>query len=257
MRGHGLLSSIALLCVCVCGLSVAACEDPKPKPNPFETKKDTVEPPPITELPKPKGPPEFTVGTEGPKVGWTYILLDKPEGKKKLADEISANAEWVSGKDVALRIDRGAKLAFVGEMMAALEAGGATTITVATDTRTEFPKTVKFSPKSGGKSAPSCSVATKVLSKRRNAVWSLKGGRAVESPKGLAGPDMAMTADSLEAAAKRCRESDFVFVSADEDVEWGLVYDLAAATQTLEKSKLGKVILLEPAPTAGRPVKLD
>jgi hypothetical protein len=40
-------------------------------------------------------------------------------------------------------------------------------------------------------------------------------------------------------------------------VEWGLVYDLAAATQSLEKSKLGHVVLLEPAPVAGRPVKLD
>jgi len=257
MRDKGLLGSIALLFVCACGLSLAACEDPKPKPNPFETKKDTVEPPPITEPPKPKGPPEFIVSAEGPKIGWTYILLDKPEGKQKLADEIGANKELVSGKDVALRVDRGAKLAFVGEMMSALEAGGATSVTISTETRTEFPKTVKFSPKSGSKSAPSCSVAAKVLSKRRNAVWSLKGGTAVESPKGLAGPDMAMTADSLEAAAKRCKDSDYVFVSADEDVEWGLVYDLAAATQTLEKSKLGKVILLEPAPTAGRPVKFD
>jgi hypothetical protein len=68
---------------------------------------------------------------------------------------------------------------------------------------------------------------------------------------------MAMTADNLEAAARRCKDSDFVFVSADEDVEWGLVYDLAAATQTLEKAKLGRVVLLEPSPVAGRPVKLD
>jgi hypothetical protein len=255
MRGHSAtwIGLVGALCL----LGAAACEDPKPKTNPFEKKKDTVEPPPITEAPKPKGPPEFVVGPEGPKVGWTYILLDKPEGKKKLADEIAANAEFVSGKDVPLRADRNAKLAHVAEMIGALETGGATTVTLATDTRTEFPKTVKFTPKAAGKSAPACSISAKVLSKRKNAVWSLKGGTAVESPKGLAGPDMAMTADNLEGAAKRCKDSDFVFVSADDDVEWGLVYDLAAVTQTLEKSKLGKVILLEPAPTAGRPVKLD
>jgi biopolymer transport protein ExbD len=234
-----------------------ACEE-KPKTNPFETKKDTVQPPPITEPPKPpKGPPELTVSAEGPKVGWTYILLDKPEGKKKLADELAANQEFISGKEVALRVERPSKLPHVAEMLAALETAGATSVVIATDSRPEFPKTVKFAPRGAAKSAPACSVVAKVLTERRNAVWALKGGTAVRSPKGLAGPDMAMTADSLDAAARRCKESDFVFVSADADVEWGLVYDLAAATQTLEKSKLGKVVLLEPAPVAGRPVKLD
>lgn len=236
--------------------TVAACDD-KPKANPSETKTaETVQPPPITEPPKPTGPPEFTVSQEGPKVGWTYVMLDKPEGKQKLASEIASNKEYVSGKDVSVRADRNSKLAHVAAMLDALAGGGATSITVATDTRTEFPKTVRFSPPAAGKSASACSVVAKVLSERRNAVWSLKGGTAVKSPKGLAGPDMAMTETSLETAARRCKDSDFVFVSGDDDVEWGLVYDLAAATQTLEKAKLGHVVLLEPSPVAGRPVKL-
>ena len=246
-------SGIVLTALC---LALAACES-KPAPNPFEAKKETKEPPPITEPPKPKGPPDFVVAEEGPKVGWTYILLDKPEGRQKLADEIAASKEFVSGKDVKLRVDRKAKLAHVEEMMRALETGGAAGFVVSTETRTEFPKTVRYAPLSAGRSAAGCSVVAKVLSERRNAVWSLKGGTAVRSPKGLAGPDMAMTGDSLEAAARRCKESDAVFVSADADVEWGLLYDLAAATQILEKAKLSKVILVEPSPTAGRPVKLD
>lgn len=236
--------------------SLSGC-DSKPKTNPFEKKTDTVQPPPITEPPKPKGPPELTVSAEGPKVGWTYILLDKPDGKQKLAQAIGENAEYVSGKEVALRVDRNAKLAHVGEMVRALAQGGAASVVVSTETRPEFPKTVKFVSLASAKSAPACSVVAKVLTERRNAVWSLKGGTAVKSPKGLAGPDMAMTQDSLEAAARRCKDSDTVFVSADEDVEWGLVYDLAAATQKLEKATLGRVVLIEPAPVAGRPVKLD
>jgi biopolymer transport protein ExbD len=247
---------VTVLVAVLLASALGACES-KPAPNPFETKKDTIEPPPLKEAPKPQGPPEFTVSAEGPKVGYTYILLGKAEGKKKLADEIAANSPFVSGKDVPLRVDREAKLPVVAEMMQALAAGGATSITVSTGTRPEFPKTVKFTPAAAGKSAPACSVVAKVLAERRNAVWSLKGGTAMRSPKGLAGPDMAITADTLDAAASRCKDSDFVFVSADDDVEWGLVYDLSAATQTLEKSKFGKVVLLEPAPVAGRPVKLD
>lgn len=243
-----------VLLFAACTLS---CGESKPKTNPFETKKDTVEPPPIKEAPKLKGPPDFVVAAEGPKVGWTYILIDKPDGKQKLTAEIDANKQFVSGASVAVRIDRQAKLLHVGAMLDALSAAGATDFVVSTDTRTEFPKTVKFLPTATARSAPSCTVVTKVLSERKNAVWSLKGGTAVRSPKGLAGPDMAMTADNLANAAHRCKESDVVVVSGDEDVEWGLVYDLAAATQTVEKTPFAKVVLLLPPPTAGRPVKLD
>jgi len=231
------------------------CDD-KPTTNPFETKKDTVEPPKIVAPPKPEGPPEFTVAAEGPKVGWTYILLDKPEGKQKLKDELAAQSKYISGKEVPLRADRPAKLAHVAEMLQALFDAGATDVAVTTETRTEFPKTVKFVSAKGA-TPPACSVAAKVLSERRNAVWSLKGGTAVKSPKGLAGPDQAMTGESLQGAATRCKDSDFVFVSADEDVDWGLTYDLAALTQTLEKAHFAKVVFLYPSPTAGRPVKLD
>lgn len=237
-------------------VALVACES-KPQTNPFETKKDTVEPPPLKAPPKLEGPPEFVVGTDGPKIGWTYILIDKPDGKQKLTEEIEKNKKFISGVAVKVRVDRQAKLLHVAAMLDALASAGATEMPVTTETRTEFPKTVTFLPRSAGKSAPSCSVVTKVLSERRNAVWSLKGGTAVRSPKGLAGPDMAMTEDSLTAAAHRCKESDTVFVSGDEDVEWGLVYDLSAATQSLEKAKFAKVILLVPPPTAGRPVKLD
>jgi biopolymer transport protein ExbD len=240
----------------VCGLASAGCGE-KPKTNPFETKKDTVEPPPIKEPPKPQGPPEFTVGQEGPKVGWTYVLLDKPEGKAKLESELATNKEWIAGKTVPLRADRKAKLAHVAEMVRALGGAGATGVEVATDTRPEFPKAVTLSGLAENKNAPGCSVVAKVLTERRNAVWSLKGGTAVKSPKGLAGPDMAMTQTSLANAATRCKDSNVVFVSGDEDVEWGLVFDLAASTRNLDKVSIARVVLLEPAPVAGRPVKLD
>jgi len=236
--------------------AASGCES-KPQTNPFEAKKDTVEPPPLKEAPKPQGPPDFVVSQEGPKVGWTYILLEKPDGKQKLAAAIAEQKAFVSGKDVPLRADRQAKVAYVGEMIHALAEGGATSVTLSTETRTEFPKTVVFTPLARILSKPQCSVVAKVLTERRNAVWSLGGGTAVRSPKGLAGPDMAMTEDSLTAASKRCKESDVVFISGDEDVEWGLVYDLAAATKVLEKASFAKVVLLEPAPVAGRPVKLD
>ncbi|MBM4361792.1 MAG: hypothetical protein FJ104_03855 [Deltaproteobacteria bacterium] len=247
---------LPLAATLVAFLSVA-CGDPPPKQNPFEVKKDTVEPPPMKEAPKPEGPPEFSVAADGPKVGYSYLMLGKPEGKEKLASAIREHEAHVRGKTVPLRVDRKARLAEVAEVMRALETGGAAAVSVSTDTRPEFPRSVAFAPRATASSARDCSVVAKVLSERKNAVWSVRGGTAVRSPKGLAGPDMAMTGESLANAARRCKDSSFVFVSADPDVEWGLVYDLAAATQVLEKVKLDKVVLLEPSPTAGRPVKLD
>ena len=49
--------------------------------------------------------------------------------------------------------------------------------------------------------------------------------------------------------------SEYVFVSGDDGVEWGLVYDLAACTQTLGEDKPTKVVLLPEPPTAGRAVE--
>lgn len=244
------LFAISLLVV------TAACES-KPKTNPFENKSAPVAPPPIKETPKPQGPPDFVVSAEGPKVGWTYVMLEKADGKQKLAAAVGAQREWVSGKEVKLRADRQAKVAHVGEMLRALAEAGASSVTIQTDTRNEFSKTVTFTAPGALMSKPTCSVVAKVLTERRNAVWSLSGGTAVKSPKGLAGPDMAMTEDNLANAAKRCKDSDVVFVSGDEDVEWGLIYDLSAATKVLDKVTFAKVVLIEPAPVAGRPVKLD
>ncbi len=103
---------------------VGACED-KPKTNPFENPAAPKKPPPITEAPKPEGPPEITIGSGGPKVGWSNILLEKADGPAKLRAELVANKEYIAGKTVKLTVDRQAKLAWVIEMTRALDETGA------------------------------------------------------------------------------------------------------------------------------------
>lgn len=238
-------------------LGALACDDPPKKTNPFDDPTRAKQPPKIKEPPKPKGPPDFQISAEGPKIGWTNILLEKKDGLKKLAAEVEANKEHIDGKVLPMSIDRKAKVPWVTAMTKALAKGGASGFEITTTTRKQYPKKVKFEPVSSVSNPPGCSVVAKVLAERKNAVWSLKGGRAVRSPRGLAGPDMALTAESLTRRAKGCKASDLVFVSGDEEVEWGLVYDLAAATQTLgDDVSLSKVVLLEESPVAGRAVSL-
>jgi hypothetical protein len=47
-----------------------------------------------------------------------------------------------------------------------------------------------------------------------------------------------------------------MFVSADEVIEWGLTYDLAASAQKVKGANFKRVVLLDETPVAGRKVKL-
>jgi biopolymer transport protein ExbD len=235
---------------------VIGCNEPSAKREPKEAPPSPEESALPKEPPKPTEPPDFQIFAEGPKIGWTNILLEKEDGPKKLRAEIAEHAEHVKGQTVSLSIDRKARLPWVVEMLTALDEAGARGFDITTQTRPEFEKSIQLAPLSSVKSPPGCTVVAKVLAERRNAVWQLSGGTAVRSPKGLAGPDMAMTAANLERAGRACKESQTLLVSADEDVEWGLVYDLAAASKTVEKVTFEPVVLLAESPTAGRPVVL-
>jgi len=65
-----------------------------------------------------------------------------------------------------------------------------------------------------------------------------------------------MTGDTLERYSKGCKQSDTLFVSGAQGIEWGLVYDLAASARKLEKANYEHLALLSEPPTAGRPVRL-
>lgn len=72
-----------------------------------------------------------------------------------------------------------------------------------------------------------------IMADRGTAVWKLSGGAAGRRGKGMAGPDLSMTGDTIERVAKACKNSSTLFVSAAPEIEWGLVYDLAASTKSL------------------------
>ncbi len=248
--------STSVLAACALSLALAGCED-KPQKNPFEPPpKETKEPPPLKEPPKPKGPPELAIDEMGPKVGFTRILLDKPEGKSKLEKELEENKSHYEGKETTLSVVRKAKMAWVVTMMQELDKIGAPKVIIKTDTREEYPKEIAFTPQSKVTDAAQCSVVGMVLDDRGTAIWKLSGGTASKRAKGFAGPDLTMTGETIERYAKACSQSSIFFVSAAEGIEWGLAYDLAASTKKLEGKPLSTVVLLTETPIAGRPVKL-
>jgi len=237
--------------------SLIACDDPGPQKNPFDPPKNApVKPPPMTEVPKPKGPPELSVDNMSPKVGFSRVLLQKPTDREKLKNELVAVRSEFDGKETTILVDRKAETKMVITMLEEVANIGAQPIIVKTSSRTDFPQQLRMDPQFRTGKVPDCSVVTAVLADRSTAVWKLSGGTAARRGKGLGGPDLSMTGETIERYAKACKQSNTLFVSGAEGIEWGLIYDLAASTKILEKVNFERVVLLSETPTAGRPLKL-
>lgn len=245
-----------LLATVVFAAAVGCDEAKKPK-NPFEPPpKQTVEPPKTTEVPKPKGPPELAIDDLGPKVGFTRVLLDKPEGRDRLAKELAENKQHYEGKEASLSVIRKAKMIWVTTMLAELAKVNVTKVLIKTETRKEFPGELGFLPEAKAPKPEPCALVGMVLEDRGTAIWKVAGGTAMKRPKGFAGPDLSTTAETIERLAKACKQSNLFLVSAAEPIEWGLAYDLAASTRTIADVKFESIVLLDKTPIAGRKVEL-
>jgi len=248
------LAKLALPPLILALSATAGCDSGK-KTRTAASAKPTAESVP-TEPAKPKGPPQFVVNSVGAKVGFSLIVLDKPDGPGRLDTELAENKSYIDGKDVLVKADRKSKMKSVIMMLSALAKDGAKTVTIKTETREEYQDRTKFTPQSEITDPAPCSVVAMVLDDRSSAVWHLSGTTAIRHAKGLAGPDLSMTGDVIERLAKSCKKSSTIFVAAADNIEWGLAYDLAASTQKIKKVKFDHVVLLQQTPTAGRKVEL-
>ena len=241
------------------GLTFAAatlgCED-EPKPHSTATPKDAPAPaPPESARPRPDVAPILEIDTVSPKVGFERALLQHPEGKAQLTTLLSDAKRWIEGKDVLLIVDRKTKVTWVATYLDELGKVGPSKITIRTDTRKEFNQDQHFVPEAKVQ-APPCSVVGMVTSDFGTAVWKLSGGTAGKRSRGMAGPDLSMTGDTIERFAKGCKESTTFFVSVADGIEWGLAFDLAASSRVLEHAKFDSSVLLSEVPTAGQKVAL-
>lgn len=233
-------------------LGVFGCEEPPKKEAP---KTDAVAPPAPTPAAKPMAAPLLEIDTISPKVGTERALLVHPEGKAKLAELLGGARSWLEGKDVTVIADRQTKVAWVVTFLDELGKVGPSSITIRTETRKDFSADQRFVPEAKVK-APPCSVVGIVTPDYGTAVWKLSGGTAGKRSKGMAGPDLSMTGDTIERFAKGCKESSTFFVQVAEGAEWGLAFDLGASSRKLEHAKFDTTVLLSEIPTPGHKVEL-
>lgn len=241
--------------IALCLLVTLGCdESPKPKAAAaVPTSAASAEP---AKPPEPARTPELAVDSIGVKVGFTRILLDKPEGAQRLEQELSAVKGQLPRAADLMRVERMARVSWVTELLAALAAQDVTKVTIKTDTRKEYASELHFIAASAAKDAPRCSVVAMVLEDRATAVWKLSGGVAMKRARGFGGPDLTMTGETLERLGKACKDSTLLFVSAAPGVEWGQVFDLAASARALPTVRFERFVVLDEPPTPGHKVEL-
>lgn len=252
--GRGLLA-FAALCSCL------ACEEPE-KPAKKIVPQAPTEEPETEPPPPPPTPPTFSIDEFGPKVRFSLAVVTDEEGKprvqglEQLRKDLAAEKEYISGKDILLTVGRKANPGWVTTYLAELATLAPSSVKVGTETRAEYPKEVAFALEGESTKVAACTLAGAILEDRSTAIWKVSGGTARKRGRGMGGPDLTMTGDTIVSMAKGCDSNLFV-VSGAEGVEWGLIYDLAASAMTLEKAGLSRALVPKQRPTAGRPVKLD
>jgi hypothetical protein len=245
----------ALLAVSLALGGPIACEKDAPKPAPSAAPVETTPPAP-TKPPEPSGVPGLAVDRSGAMIAFERVTLDSRDAPQKLRTELERHKKFLEGQEVKMPAERRVKPAWVSMLLEALGEVGVARALVRTETRAEYPGEVGFVPLSKAKSAPSCSVVMMITEDRGTAVWKLGGGVAGKRGKGMAGPDLTLTGETIERYAKGCPEGTVGFVAGADGVDWGLVFDLAASSRKLPKAYFASLAVLPEPPVAGRPVTL-
>jgi hypothetical protein len=200
--------------------------------------------------------PSFTVDAEGFNVGGDRAPFAGEQSASKLTALVQSHVAHIAQKQVELVVEREAPSTAVGTVIARLYDAGASSVTVKTSSRAEYPQQLVFAKIPTAGEVPACSLVATILEDRATAVWRLNGGTASSRRKGLGGPDLTMTGETIARLAKTCGESKTIFISPGQDGSWGLTYDLAASTTRVEDTSFDAIVLLEQSATAGRPVSL-
>ena len=247
----------ALATALLATLLLTGCDDPK-KGKPSDAKSAAPSAKPVTtaaDVSKPKTMPELLVDPEGPYLGGRRVDMAAANAKDKMAEIIKDLP--INGQAVSLQVEKKAKTPHVAAVVQALGAAGAPKVILKTNGRDDLPKEVVVVPEAKISSPPACAVAAMVLKDLSTAVWPQKGGLGKRQRKGLAGPDLSHTGETLEKDLAAC-DATVAFFSSDDEVQWEDAFNLAGTIVISDKKKrIDALVLTHEAPVAGRPLNLS
>lgn len=248
--------ALSLSCVVACD------EKPEPpkKPLTLEKKLDEAL---VAEEAKPelKTRPTLAIDDVSARVGSTRAFLtnsagqENPLEREQLASDLALARPFLEGQELTVEVSRKARAEWVSTFLEELFRQKPSHVKIVTETRPDFPKAIEFTVASEAKLAP-CTLVGFISKDRSTSVWKMSGGAARRRPRGLSGPDLSRTADTIVSALKGC-SSDVFIVHAIPEIEWGMIYDLAGSGLSAEKTSLKRALLPGERPTPGKPVTLD
>lgn len=198
--------------------------------------------------------PQLAVDDTAAFVAGERLDLAAPDPKGRIGAALAGKP--VEGETIVLNAARDAKLPKVSAMFSALAAKKAKAIEVHTPLRDRSATEMVFVL---GAKPEGCSAVGYIAKDSAITTWPVAGATAERFIHGMAGPDLTRGSEGIRKRLLAC-DSNVWFVSADENVTWGLVFDLAVAVMRPDDAGLPKprsVALLTKTPVSGRKVDVD
>jgi hypothetical protein len=182
---------------------------------------------PVSSTPRPPAapmPPAISVDDAACTINGEEVLFMTSDAKDRIT-AILTGKPLVEGKMVTFEAAREAKTPRVAAVVSALrkaKAKGAIIHTSMRD-RSQGELTVPFA----HGAAADCTPVAMISKDGSIAVWGAAGGTAQKFVKGFAGPDLTLGTEGLRRASQSCASSSVWVLGADDNITWGLTFDLA------------------------------
>lgn len=210
--------------------------------------------PTTSATPAPPSAPSIAVDDGACSINGEEVLFAGPDPKGRIASILATNP-LIVGQLVTFDAARETKTPKVGIVVLALKQSKAKGALVHTPMRDknigELPLLLQHGP------IGDCSAVGMVNKDGSIAVWPAGGGVAQKFVRGFAGPDLTLGPEALHKVANACDSATWL-VAADDNVPWGLTFDLALATRGSPEAgvllRASQTLLVAEAPVPGRKV---
>jgi hypothetical protein len=234
----------------------AGCEKDPPKPAGAGASSSMASATTPAPAPTPTGPtkPQLAVDDTAAFVAGERLEMAAPDSKGRIAGALTG--KQVEGETLVLNASRDAKLPKVAAVFSALLSKKAKAVEVHTPQRDRTAADVVFVLDA---KADGCSTVGYIAKDSAIATWPASGATAERFTHGMAGPDLTRGSEGIRKRVLAC-DSPVWFAAADDNVTWGLVFDLVLAVMRPDDAGLPKargVALLTKPPVPGRKVESE
>ncbi len=195
--------------------------------------------------PPPASPPTATLDDTSFVVTGDKVDLTAADAKGRIVAML-ANKPMVSGQTLEVAALRDTTMPRFTTAIDALREAKVKALNVKTAQRDRTMGTLAVALDHGP--VPPCAAAGMITKDNAINVWTYGGSVAQRFSHGFAGPDITLGSAAFAKTAGAC-EATVAFVSGDETIKWGVVFDLAlAASQTAGYKPTSTVVVKTAVP---------